>query len=242
MASKCSAPLQLFTHHVDSSLPEDSCIQLVHDDTSQPEPPARPGTSLISPPTPDGEGNSPSESYALNQIVLQIQSPTIRTTYIQCPPNGPHMPGLGLKHPWLHIQVRDIGKAWAFEVGLVDVAGRMGILRLSTFQKQPRLRLSSDPSTSYPLLHFPLAFPSPSTRPLTAWATVTLHLPSYLPHFSCPKLLDSQSAASSNVPSGKYAHVAYVRVYATCRLRRVWFSEGGPAQKAPWEFELYGAT
>ena len=79
----------------------------------------------------------------LEQTVLHIQSPTIRTTYIQCPPIHPHSGvnghlersrELGIKHPWMHLQVRNLGREWSFEVGLVDHAGRAGILRFATFQ------------------------------------------------------------------------------------------------------------
>lgn len=60
-----------------------------------------------------------------------------------------------------------------------------------------------------------------------------------MPHFlsmATAKELEDAPA----LPSGSYSHVAYLKVYATCRLRRIWFSQGGPSQKAPWEFELYG--
>lgn len=43
------------------------------------------------------------------------------------------------------------------------------------------------------------------------------------------------------VPSGTYSHVSYVKVYATCRMRRMWFSEGGPQQRLPSEFQLFAA-
>ena len=124
-------------------------------------------------------------------------------------------------------------------------------------QKQPRLRLSTTPG-SFPLLHLPLAFPPSSSRPLTAWCTITLCLPSYLPYFSSHELMQQGDPSSGDeprarsldvrkacsgpplVPSGRYSHLAYIRIYATCRLRRIWFDEAGPNQKAPWEFELYG--
>ncbi|RDB29929.1 Cilia- and flagella-associated protein 20 [Hypsizygus marmoreus] len=260
-SSTGTAPLQLFEASVDPSLPADYFIHLLHDEASLPKPAAP--AALIPPPsletTSDGQG------YSLNQTVLQIQSPTLWTTYIQCPPVGGPLPSghsdlgardkssdLGLKHPWMHIQVRNMGRQWSLEVGLVDQSGRMGILRLSTFQKQPRLRLPMSPN-SYPLLHLPLAFPPSSSRPLTAWSTVTLCLPSYLPYFSSPKLIAqgddpvddehtfrNARANVGSIPSGTYSHVAYIRVYATCRLRRIWFDESGPSQKVPWEFELYG--
>ena len=41
---------------------------------------------------------------------------------------------LGIRHPWVHLQVRNLGKNWSFEVGIVDHADRMGVLRMSTFQ------------------------------------------------------------------------------------------------------------
>ncbi|GLB42308.1 putative protein of unknown function (DUF667) [Lyophyllum shimeji] len=249
-SSTGSAPLQLFTKRVDSSLPKDSCIHLLHDQRSQPQPSTP--AALVLPPSQSDETELDPD-YSLNQTVLQIQSPTLRTTYIQCPPvDGPPHSGtrdksadLGIKHPWMHVQVRNMGKEWSLEVGLVNQSGRMGILRLSTFQKQPRLR-RSHAQHGYPLLHLPLAFPPSSSRPLTSWSTVTLHLPSYLPYFSSPKLIGSTDnehiarGTRSEVPGGTYSHVAYVRVYATCRLRRIWFTEGGPAQTVPWEFNLYG--
>jgi len=116
-----------------------SCIHLLHDQRSQPRPAAP--VVLISPPS-QAEETELDPDYALNQTVLQIQSPTLQTTYIQCPPVGgpPHQGArdksadLGIKRPWMHIQVRNMGKEWSFELGLVDQFDRMGILRLSTFQ------------------------------------------------------------------------------------------------------------
>lgn len=136
-SSTSSEPLQLFRKSIDSSLPADSCIHLLHDHLSEPKP--KPPTQLILPPINAGT------DYSLDQTVLQIQSPTIRTTFIQSPPvDGPSASplvgrrvtssDLGIKHPWMHIQVRNLRKEWSLEVGLVDQSGRMGILRLSTFQ------------------------------------------------------------------------------------------------------------
>ena len=44
---------------------------------------------------------------------------------------------------------------------------------------------------------------------------------------------------TGDVPSGTLSHVSYVKVYATCRLRRIWFSQTGATANLPWEFELY---
>lgn len=293
-SSTGSDPLNLFLAHTDSSLRSDSLIHLLKDSSSLPTPPP-PGT-LISPPSIDE--NTP--GYSLEQTVLHIQSPTVSTTFIQCPPinvsprrllgTGSRTAGshhLGIKHPWVHIQVRNLGREWSFEIGLVDQTGRSGVVRCSTFQvcvichllsgycaiptclnewhmycllvswtwatncsdcqKQPRLKLLAN-SADIPLLHLPLSFPSTSSRPLTAWSTTALHLPPLLHQFSSLAVTADasdvepiQNPRTVTFPSGHYSHVSYVKVYATCRLRRIWFSETGPSQKLPWEFELYGA-
>ncbi|KAF9449283.1 hypothetical protein P691DRAFT_667793 [Macrolepiota fuliginosa MF-IS2] len=257
-SSTGSEPLQLWGVKIDSS--SGSCIDLLHDGTSK-LPYSKPSTSLVSPPPlvelggaeRDPESDSGDLGYDLDQTVLHIQSPRLPSTYIQCPPDK--VPALGLRHPWMHLHVRNMGREWGFEVGLVDHAGRTGILRMSTFQKQPSLKLSRGERSTFPLLHLPLSFPSRSSRPLTAWTTINVHLPTFIPYFSHSNLLtvDRQGGQESHasqswdtitlpaVPSGSYSHVSFVRVYATCRLRRIWFDEHGPDQTVPWEFELYSA-
>ncbi|KAJ7649318.1 hypothetical protein B0H17DRAFT_1102262 [Mycena rosella] len=244
-SSTGSNPLSLFGSSCDSTLPADSLIHLLNDKSSLPAP-AAPAVVILPPSLEENSDDTESSTSGLNlgQTVLHIQSPTLRTTYIRCPPN--HQANLGLKHPWIHIQVRDMGREWSLELGLFDRDGHVGIVRLSTFQKQPRLKLSTRRS-SPPLLHLPLSFPSISSRPLTAWATVTLHLPTLLPRFSSPSLLPRGPEGApipvplaASMPSGAFSHTSYVKVYATCRLRRIWFSQSGPSKQAPWEFELYG--
>ncbi|EMD35322.1 hypothetical protein CERSUDRAFT_106731 [Gelatoporia subvermispora B] len=257
-SSTGSDPLELFSARTDARLPEDSLICLLNDETSEPFPP--PPATLIpvshrDNSTTGNDGQDP--EYTLAQTVLHIQSPTLRATYICCPPSqrshtrNQRRDDLGVLHPWIHLQVRDMDREWSFEVGIVDRFGREGVIRCSTFQKEPRLKLCIPP-----LLHLPLAFPSTSSHRLTAWSTITLHLSSLLPHFSSAALMHGESADDADeeasyprreehhttpVPSGTYSHVSYVKVYATCRLRRIWFSEGGPSQKLPWEFQLYAA-
>lgn len=41
---------------------------------------------------------------------------------------------LGIEHPWIHLQVRNLHREWSFEVGIVDRSGREGVVRCSTFQ------------------------------------------------------------------------------------------------------------
>ncbi|KAF9007108.1 hypothetical protein BDQ17DRAFT_1423185 [Cyathus striatus] len=257
-------PLRLFSTSTDSSLPTDSLVHFLHDKLSQPSPPS-PAVLVAPIVMSEDEDAKEGGGYTLDQTVLHIQSPTLPRTFIQCPPVLPTgLSGargkdqeLGIKHPWLHLQVRNLGREWSFEVGVVDLAGRMGVLRLSTFQKAPRLKLNRKRKNAPPLLHLPLSFPSKSSRPLTPWCTISLHLPTFVSYFSSSDLIDSdeeetqvvqgehatwglRSSTSTGVlPNGPYSHVAYVRVYANCRLRRIWFAEGGPNQKVPWEFELY---
>ena len=115
-------PLNLFSVHTDPALPFDSLIHILNDSHSL--------------------SHQATEEGCLDQSVLQIQSPTLSTTFIQCPPfnDFPTMSYptrnlvLGLKHPWLHVQVRNLGREWSFEVGLVDQTGGSGIVRCSTFQ------------------------------------------------------------------------------------------------------------
>lgn len=147
-SSTGSDPLGLFSVQVDGSLPSDSFIHLLNDSTSLPAPP--PLAALITAPSVYRDQHmDTSQGHELNQTVLHIQSPTLRETFIQCPPSVPP-PGssggraLGLKHTWLHIQVRNLGRDWSFEVGIVDRTGRQGTIRCSTFQ-----------------VHFLMSFPSP---------------------------------------------------------------------------------
>lgn len=137
-SSTGSKPLTLFSTHVDKKLASDSFIHLLKDDSSTPTPPS-PGT-LVSLPLLDtgvdsDEGHS---GYQVAQTVLHIQSPTLPTTYIRCPPSPSSRADnpihLGIKHPWMCLQVRNMRREWSFEVGLVDQAGRQGIVRCSTFQ------------------------------------------------------------------------------------------------------------
>lgn len=134
-SSTGSLPLSLFSVETDSTLPSDSLVHLLNDATSLPAPPA-PASLISLPKTFADEGaDEPSTGKHTRQTVLHIQSPTLRTTFIQCPPSlSVSDKGLGLKHAWLQLQVRNLGREWSFEVGIADKAGRQGIIRCSTFQ------------------------------------------------------------------------------------------------------------
>jgi hypothetical protein len=92
---------------------------------------------------PSDSATGDNRGYELDQTVLHIQSPKPPKTYIQCPSGSSaslpgrsyaSAPSLGLKYPWIHLQVRNMGREWSFEVGIVDLAGRTGVVRMSTFQ------------------------------------------------------------------------------------------------------------
>ncbi|KAI0266474.1 hypothetical protein BC834DRAFT_130561 [Gloeopeniophorella convolvens] len=253
-SSTGSDPLSLWSSKTDPSLPADSIVCLLDDSKSTPTPPAPAAMISAHPVGAEGgnhlDSNSPRMGYTLTQSVLHIQSPLLTKTYVRCPPIGwgqSHIHrgrDLGLKHPWVHIQARNMGRPWSFELGLIDQIGKEGIVRCSTFQDEPVLK-----PTSPPLLHLPLSFPAASTTPLTAWSTISLYLPSLLSYFTSRTLLrisdeDEEDTRMGEIelPGSRFSHTSYVKVYATCRLRRIWFSEAKSSQKLPWEFLLYAET
>ncbi|KAI0035837.1 hypothetical protein K488DRAFT_42446 [Vararia minispora EC-137] len=251
-SSTSSDPLALFSIHTDPSLPSDSFVHLLADTSSvpAPDPPA-----VLIVPHPISSSDSAERSggrngYEIANTVLHIQSPTLCTTYIRSPPSYWHSDkardrerDLGLNHPWIHLQIRNMGREWSFEVGLVDTGGREGIVRCSTFQKRPTLQLRTGRP---PLLHIPLSFPHASSTPLTTWNTISLHLPSLIPHFTSSELNHDSDEGASIVdvlpaPTGRYTNVSYIVVYASCRLRRIWFSQSALSGEgdASWEMQLY---
>jgi len=76
-----------------------------------------------------------------------------------------------------------------------------------------------------------------------------MHLPTLITHFSSRALIRNLQDDEEDVrlyeielPSARFSHASYVKVYATCRLKRIWFSEADSSQRLPWEFELYAET
>jgi CFA20 domain len=142
-SSTSSECLSLFSVHTDPSLLSDSFVHLLDDESSQPEPPP-PKVLIIPIGLDDAKGRegdtSNTNGFSISAPVLHIQSPTLRSGYIRCPPTHwrPHAAqrdrDLGIKLGWIHVQVRNMGREWCFEVGVVDQAGREGRIRCSTFQ------------------------------------------------------------------------------------------------------------
>ncbi|KAL8280387.1 hypothetical protein RQP46_007304 [Phenoliferia psychrophenolica] len=126
----------------------------------------------------------------LRSRVLHLQAPDIRSTW-----------------------VKDLAQAFFLEVGVRDERGARAVLRASTFQVEPKAY-----STTPPLLHLPLAFPTPSPTVLTPWTILSLHLPT---------LLSSFSRLENGTSFARFASIDYVKAHANCRLRRVWCAEDG---------------
>ncbi|GAA5977795.1 hypothetical protein JCM11641_006075 [Rhodosporidiobolus odoratus] len=165
------------------------------------------------------EQNRPARKHLRGQV-LHVQAPDCRTTSIRWgswKENSWKETGLGTELPVLHLQVKDLGQMWYVDVGVLDDAGEITVLRASNWQPHAQLHPAT---TSFPrLLHLPLSFPSTTnqTTPfLTHWTTLSLPL---------SQLLSSLPAASA--PAPRFKAVLGVEVHATCRLRRVWFSEEG---------------
>lgn len=54
--------------------------------------------------------------------------------------------------------------------------------------------------------------------------------------------LSARGRSSMALPNSGFGFIKYVRIYATCRLRRIWVSteSRGDGDNFPWEFGLYG--
>lgn len=102
-----------------------------------------------------------------------------------------------------------------------------------------------------PLMLLPLKLPVPPlasalSPTLTSWSTLSIDLRALTSHFSSRELIMSSDDKSSTMGQGvlalRFNSVAYVKVYATCRLRRLWLSEDKEREgvRRPWELELYG--
>lgn len=239
-SSTGTEPLALWRTHTDNALPSDSFVCLLHDASSEPLPP--PPAQLVVLETPSkstGSTNQRASSQGLlNNTVVHIQAPSPRSTFIRCPNQSDV--SLGLKAPWLCVQVRPLDKPWAIEVGMVDYAGRVGCVRCATYQNAAEVK-----KTNPPLLVIPLRLPERTPESLTEWRTLILHLPKMMSYFSSPALhsdADTTVPAMScaELPQSAFAYTSYVKIYATCRIRRVWFSERPPGDREPWECGLYG--
>lgn len=176
---------------------------------------------------------------------------------------------LGAELPWVHLQLKRLGqRGMAFEVGVVDVKGREGIIRCSSSQVSTLVDesidvneiLATDPAQkeptihryrSPPLLHLPLQLPEHAENSMTPWMDIAINTSQLLSLFqTLPDPDSSASEAASDqevqdhdrelasgksgrpkrpkprfaeeVPNTQFASITYLRLYANCRVKRIW--------------------
>ena len=139
-------------------------------------------------------------------------------------------------------------------------------------QKEASFKPTHDPPLLHIPLRFNSASASDSSPSTTAWSTIDLDLHAMTRYFALfsqgagtqreresesgpgpalPTLTPTPTppahahAHARPIPKDVFACVTFVKVYANCRLRRIWFSESklssGAAMHTPWEFQLYAA-
>ncbi|KAI9634138.1 uncharacterized protein MKK02DRAFT_38810 [Dioszegia hungarica] len=225
----------LFTSHIDPSCPSKSIITSLPDILTRPRAAKRKWDAQ-----PDERSFVPThkaERGDVEDIVVHVQGPAIADTYIQAGSSatarkkggeGVPLP-LGLELPRVHFQLKRLGsRGFALEVGVLDLKGREGVIRCSTFQKTPSIHPHRQP----PLIHLPLALPAQTASTMTQWLDISLNISSLLPLFqtmprTAPEDGTKRRKREEGMPNGQFGSVSYVRVYANCRVRRVWFSEAG---------------
>ncbi|KAL0245698.1 hypothetical protein I308_104833 [Cryptococcus tetragattii IND107] len=181
--------------------------------------------------------------------VIHIQSPDLRSTYIQAgcsqtafrrslkgKEQDDMMVPLGVELPWIGMQVKKLSRReLSFEVGVVDSRGREGVIRCSSYKTDPSIHSHRSP----PLVHLPLSvLSSESSSELTPWRHIELNLSSLIPLFQnlARKYEEEEEKGTGSrkkrkteiqLPNGGFRSVSYVRIYANCRIGRIWFSSEG---------------
>jgi hypothetical protein len=91
-------------------------------------------------------------------------------------------------------------------------------------------------------VHLPLTVPRRCPSTLTPWLHLSFNLQSLIPLFNTLALRQraaeegssagdrkKRKVAAARVPTGRLGSVSHVRVYANCRVRRVWFVSRFPS-------------
>ncbi|KAI7952013.1 hypothetical protein MJO28_007697 [Puccinia striiformis f. sp. tritici] len=224
-----SAPFDQASLSIDSELTSDSFIALLEDSTNQIvensskpliyyHPSYTPSSSELNRPT-KLLGGRDEVTWPIRSIVLHIQSPNCKKTFIRFPPfdkgspsdQKPNPPVLGIKLPYLHFQIKPLDHTFMLQVGVRDRDGNRILIRASTFQTETRWYTdskSSDTKAGPPkLIHLPLVFPSSENNSETKWSDLLLPLDSLIPT--------------------RFDSVDYIHVHASVRLRRIYFTSDG---------------
>ncbi|GAA5988598.1 hypothetical protein JCM5350_005761 [Sporobolomyces pararoseus] len=223
-SSTSSHPLLLASAIQTSSTSSDSFISFLHDNNISEEKERL--ISFNSAASDSGQRSQPLQVIAhehnknLRSRVLHLQDPDCRTTSVRwgslVRKDGMGAEGaLGIELEYLHLQVKNLGQNFFFDVAVIDDRGEVFVLRSSTFQSAPKLYPSNAHEPT--LLHLPLTFPPPSPALLTSWSTITLPLAT---------LLSSLHLLGAPAP-GRFSSVIGIEVHANCRIRRIWFSNYG---------------
>lgn len=227
-------PLALFSFDTDKTLPNDSGLALVKDkddeiiwhigidEDCKNYVCKDQGLKLI-----ERTSNPTFSPHFIQGYSLHIQSPSIETTYIRCPPTKDI--DLGITLPNLHLQVYlfDEHHPFMFEVSIKDHQGQSALLRWSTFKSTASLQYLNQQK---PFLHMPLRRPVRDSTTLTDWCTIVVPLNVISKQITSVNL--STSPGNKNVPHSKplfenFQSVRYIKIFGNCRLRRVWFTDQG---------------
>ncbi|EFP83402.2 hypothetical protein PGT21_029475 [Puccinia graminis f. sp. tritici] len=216
-----SAPFDQASLSIDSQLSSDSFIALLDDTThqivsgsSKPliyyHPTYKPSSSELTRPT--NLLGDQDDTWPVRSIVLHIQSPNCKNTFIRLPPLDKTIefhPVLGIELPYLHLQLKPLDHTFMLEVGVRDQAGDRILIRASTFQTEARSysRSKSNKSGHTKLIHLPLVFPTSEAYTQTKWNDLLLPLDSLIPT--------------------RYHSTDFIQVHASVRLRRIYFTSDG---------------
>jgi hypothetical protein len=129
----------LWSTTTDALLPEDSVVCVLQDDAPDEAYSANQGfestTKLLLDASVSLVPKRLPPIGSIAQPVIHLQSPTIRTTYIQAGAPLASSDALGIGLAYVGMQVKPLGeRPFAVEFGIVDHAGNQGRIRISTFQ------------------------------------------------------------------------------------------------------------
>ncbi|KAH9815631.1 hypothetical protein DFH28DRAFT_1057571 [Melampsora americana] len=219
-----SSPFQYSSISIDSDLIQDSFISLLNDQTSQSISIYRSNHSKISNPikleeiihkTNQDENckilGSNDTLDSIRSIVLHLQSPNCKSTFIRFP--GLNLNGknekLGIKLPFLHLQLKFLNHHFLFEIEIQDECANLMRIRCSSFQKEAKF-YPSKTSNQVPLLHIPITLSSSSPKQ-TNWF----------------ELLISIKTITETHVKFKFQSINWIKIHSNCRLRKIYFSKDG---------------
>lgn len=267
-SSTGTQPLGLWCVEVDPGLPKDSHITLVADSSSVHAKSDLDDGDLDYILLDEDEA----QSMTISHPVLHIQSPTLASTFIRCPSSPSttldiglpwlHFQVRNLRKPWsFEVGIRGAsGRDGVIRCSTFQVGGTftytMRYYWLNAVLNVPQSEAELIPASPSILL-VPLKFPAPPSSStyaaaLTSWSTISVDLRQLTAHFGASSLVRARTSDenSGSTPGQvlaplfpiRFESVAYIKIYATCRLRRVWLTEDKekPGVRRPWELELYG--